>query len=176
MVHQWTTAATALLRKKITRGEINPNILIAAYLGDVVSGEHFPDYEAPHLRVTKLLLSACASCSGTSSLNENIKAAKRQQEKEKEVKIYHLYYQLYFACVLNQIFIIIHADEGSDDSNNKGVDIDKGKEGNKDKEEEKKTKIKTKKCLHATSLLLLGGEKNQRHPDKMIPKQDDEEA
>jgi hypothetical protein len=36
-----------LPRDKIARGEINPNIKTAAYLGDVVSGEHFSDYKAP---------------------------------------------------------------------------------------------------------------------------------
>jgi hypothetical protein len=138
MVCQWTTAATALLREKITRGEINPNIQTAAYLGDVVSGEHFPDYEEPpHLWVAKPLLSASAGCSGASSLNKNYKAAKLPQEEKKEVNIYRLYYQLYFACALNQIFIIIHAEEGSDDSNNEGGNKNKDEEGAKDEEEDK---------------------------------------
>ncbi len=47
MVLCWTKAATKDLRAKIDRGEINPNIQTAAYLGDVVSGEHYPDYKAP---------------------------------------------------------------------------------------------------------------------------------
>jgi hypothetical protein len=47
MVHRLTKAATKDLKDKIARGKINPNIQTAAYLGDVVSGEHFPDYEAP---------------------------------------------------------------------------------------------------------------------------------
>ncbi len=47
MVLHWMKAATKDLRAKIDRGEINPNIQTAAYLGDVVSGEHYPDYEAP---------------------------------------------------------------------------------------------------------------------------------
>jgi hypothetical protein len=47
MVRRWTKAATKDLRDKITRGEINPNSQTVAYLGDVVSGEHFPDYKAP---------------------------------------------------------------------------------------------------------------------------------
>jgi hypothetical protein len=47
MARQWTTAATAVLREKIARGEIDPNIKTLAYLGDMVSGEHFPDYKAP---------------------------------------------------------------------------------------------------------------------------------
>ena len=46
MVLRWTADATADLRRRIDRGEINPNIEDAAYLGDVVSGEHFPEYEA----------------------------------------------------------------------------------------------------------------------------------
>jgi hypothetical protein len=88
----------------------------------------------PHLRVAKPLLSASTGCSGESSLNENYKATKLQQEEEKEVKKYRLYYQLYFACALNQIFIIIHAEEGFDDSNNKGGDKDEDNGGNKDEE------------------------------------------
>jgi hypothetical protein len=47
IVLRWTKAATKDLRAKIDRGEINPNIQTAAYLGNVVSGEHYPDYEAP---------------------------------------------------------------------------------------------------------------------------------
>ena len=46
MVLRWTAEATADLRRRIDRGEINPNFEDAAYLGDVVSGEHFPEYEA----------------------------------------------------------------------------------------------------------------------------------
>jgi hypothetical protein len=40
-------AETKDLRAKIDRGKINPNIQTAAYLGNVVSGEHYPDYKAP---------------------------------------------------------------------------------------------------------------------------------
>ncbi len=47
MVLCWTKAATKDLRAKIDRGEINPNIQTAAYLSDVVSGEHYPDNKAP---------------------------------------------------------------------------------------------------------------------------------
>jgi hypothetical protein len=47
MVLCWMKAATKDLRAKIDRGEINPSIQTAAYLGDVVSGEHYPDYKAP---------------------------------------------------------------------------------------------------------------------------------
>jgi hypothetical protein len=43
----WTKAATNDLRDKIAKGEINPNIQTAAYLGNVVSGEIYPEYEAP---------------------------------------------------------------------------------------------------------------------------------
>jgi hypothetical protein len=46
MTRRWTPAATADLRRKISRGEINPNRQDAAYLGDIVSGEHYPEYEA----------------------------------------------------------------------------------------------------------------------------------
>ncbi len=47
MVLRWTKAATDNLRDKIAKGKINPNIQTAAYLGDVVSGEIYPEYEAP---------------------------------------------------------------------------------------------------------------------------------
>jgi hypothetical protein len=40
-------AETKDLRAKIDRGKINPNIQTAAYLGNVVMGEHYPDYKAP---------------------------------------------------------------------------------------------------------------------------------
>ncbi len=48
--------------------------------------------------------------------------------------------QLYFACALNKNFIIIHAEEGSEDNNNEGgdKDEDKDKEGNEDEDEEDK--------------------------------------
>ncbi len=47
MVLCWTKAATKDLRAKIDRGKINPNIQTAAYLGNIVTGEHYPDYKAP---------------------------------------------------------------------------------------------------------------------------------
>jgi hypothetical protein len=47
MVLCWTKAATKDLRAKINRGKINPNIQTAAYLGNIVSGEHYPNYKAP---------------------------------------------------------------------------------------------------------------------------------
>ncbi len=47
MILHWTEAATKDLRAEIDRGEINPNIQTAAYLGNIVSGEHYPDYKAP---------------------------------------------------------------------------------------------------------------------------------
>ncbi len=47
MVLCWMKAATKDLRAKINRGKIIPNIQTAAYLGNVVLGEHYPDYEAP---------------------------------------------------------------------------------------------------------------------------------
>mgnify|MGYP006204493435 CR=1 FL=1 len=46
MVLRWTADATAELRRRIDRGQINPNFEDTPYLGDVVSGEHFPEYEA----------------------------------------------------------------------------------------------------------------------------------
>jgi hypothetical protein len=42
MVLRWTKAATNNLRDKIAKGEINPNIQTAAYLGDVISGRDLP--------------------------------------------------------------------------------------------------------------------------------------
>jgi hypothetical protein len=47
MVKHWNKAATRDLNIKIAVGEINPNINDAAYIGDVVSREHFPEYKAP---------------------------------------------------------------------------------------------------------------------------------
>ena len=47
MVLCWMKAATKDLREKITRGKIHPNILTAAYLGDIVSGDFYPEYKAP---------------------------------------------------------------------------------------------------------------------------------
>ena len=47
MVLRWTKAATKDLRRRIDSGEINPNIQTSAYLGDIVSGEKYPQYEAP---------------------------------------------------------------------------------------------------------------------------------
>jgi hypothetical protein len=47
MVLCWTKTATKDLRAKIDRGKINSNIQTAAYLNNVVMGEHYPDYEAP---------------------------------------------------------------------------------------------------------------------------------
>ncbi len=47
MVLRWTKAAMNNLRDKIAKGKINPNIQTAACLGDVVSGEIYPEYKAP---------------------------------------------------------------------------------------------------------------------------------
>ncbi len=47
MVLCWTMAATKDLREKNYRGKINLNIQTEAYLGNIVSGEHYPDYKAP---------------------------------------------------------------------------------------------------------------------------------
>ncbi len=47
MVKLWTKAATMDLNKLVASGAINPNLQDSAYMGDVVSGEHFPEYEAP---------------------------------------------------------------------------------------------------------------------------------
>ena len=46
MVKRWNKAATKILRQKIDSGEITLNNDSAQYLGDIVSGEHFPEYEA----------------------------------------------------------------------------------------------------------------------------------
>ena len=47
MVKRWNVAATKILRQKIDSGEITLNNDSAQYLGDIVSGEFFPEYEAP---------------------------------------------------------------------------------------------------------------------------------
>jgi hypothetical protein len=47
MVKRWNKAATRDLNIKIAGGEMNSNTNDAAYIGDVVSGEHFLEYEAP---------------------------------------------------------------------------------------------------------------------------------
>jgi hypothetical protein len=47
MVKHWNKAVTRDLNIKIAAGEINPNTNNLAYIGDVVSGEHFPEYGAP---------------------------------------------------------------------------------------------------------------------------------
>ena len=56
MVLRWTKAATKDLREKISTDEINPNILTASYLGDVVSGEFYKQYKAlpPNGRATAI--------------------------------------------------------------------------------------------------------------------------
>jgi hypothetical protein len=73
MVKRWNKAATRDLNIKIATGEINSNTNNAAYIGDVVSGEHFPEYEAPPHQVAKPRLSASVACSGVSGLNGNCK-------------------------------------------------------------------------------------------------------
>ena len=90
MVRRWTKAATKDLRDKISRGEINPNIQTVAYLGDVVSGEHCPNYKAPPPAVMEPLLSTFVACSGTSGLSRNHQAIDWQKEKEKKVRIHWL--------------------------------------------------------------------------------------
>jgi hypothetical protein len=47
MVKRWKKAATRDLNIKIAVVEINPNNNDVAYIGEVVSGEHFPEYKAP---------------------------------------------------------------------------------------------------------------------------------
>ena len=58
MVKRWNSAATALLRNKIACGEISLSQGESAqYLGDIVSGVHFPDYESapPNGRQTAIV-------------------------------------------------------------------------------------------------------------------------
>jgi hypothetical protein len=80
MVKCWNKSATKDLNNLIAAGENNPNIVDAAYIGDVVSGEHFSEYEAPppH-QVAKQRLSAFVDCSGVSGLNRNCKDTEQQQ-------------------------------------------------------------------------------------------------
>jgi hypothetical protein len=88
MVKRWNKAVARDLNIKIAAGEINSNTNDAAYIGDVVSGEHFPEYEAPPHQVTKLRLSASVACSGISGLNGNCKESKQEQQKqEKKVRL-----------------------------------------------------------------------------------------
>jgi hypothetical protein len=83
MVLRWMKAATKDLRAKIDRGEINPNIQTAIYLGNVVSGEHYPDTKPLPLMIVEPLLFAFVDCSCASSLSRNCKAINWQKEEEK---------------------------------------------------------------------------------------------
>jgi hypothetical protein len=88
MVKRWNKAATSDLNIKIAAGEINPNTNEAAYIRDIVSEEHFPEYEAPPHQVAKPRLSAFVACSGVSGLNGNCKDSKQEQQKqEKKVRL-----------------------------------------------------------------------------------------
>ena len=88
MVKHWNKAATRDLNIKIAAGKINPNTNDTAYIGDVVSGEHFPEYKAPPPQVAKPQLSAFVACAGISGLNGNCKASKQEQQKqEKKVRL-----------------------------------------------------------------------------------------
>jgi hypothetical protein len=88
MVKRWNKAATRDLNIKIAAGEINSNTNNMAYIGDVVSGEHFPEYEAPPHQVAKPQLSASIACSGVSGLNGDCKDSKQEQQKqEKKVRL-----------------------------------------------------------------------------------------
>jgi hypothetical protein len=84
MVKRWNKAATRDLNIKIAAGEINPNTNNAAYIGDVVSGEHFLEYKAPPHQVAKPLLSASVACSGISGLNGNCKDSEQEQQKQEK--------------------------------------------------------------------------------------------
>jgi hypothetical protein len=89
---QWSNvknkAATRDLNIKIAAGEFNSNTNDAADIGGVVSGEHFPEYEAPPHQVAKPRLSASVACSGVSCLNRNCKDSKQEQQKqEKKVRL-----------------------------------------------------------------------------------------
>ncbi len=85
MVKHWNKAGTRDLNIKIAAGEINPNITHMAYIVDVVSGEYFPEYNAPppH-QVPKQQLSAFFACSGVSGLNGNCKDSKQEQHKQEK--------------------------------------------------------------------------------------------
>ena len=84
MIKRWNKAATRDLNIKIAAGEINPNINNAAYIGDIVVGDRFPEYEAPPHQVAKPWLSAFVTCSGVSGLNRNCKDNKQQQHKQEK--------------------------------------------------------------------------------------------
>jgi hypothetical protein len=131
-----TTAATAFLREKIIWGKINPNIQTASYLGDVVSGEHFPDYEAPPPTGCQTAIVRVCRLFRRIMLEKEFQG-RRDSARGGEVgkNLSFLLISLFYMCAQPD-FIIIHAEEGSDNSNNKGGDKDKDEEGNKDEEED----------------------------------------
>jgi hypothetical protein len=87
MVFCWTKAATKDLRAKIDRGELNPNIQTAAYLGDIVSGEHYPDYKAPPLNGHGTTIVRFCQLFRCIQLERDCKAIDWQKEEEKKVRI-----------------------------------------------------------------------------------------
>ncbi len=96
MVKRWTKAATRDLNKLVASGAINPNLQDSAYIGDVVSGEHFPEYEAPPPHQgARPRLSASVDCLRVSGFSGNYKDIEQQQHsKEKKVRVW-LFVMLY---------------------------------------------------------------------------------
>ncbi len=104
MVKHWNKAATRDLNIKIAAGKINPNTNNTAYIGDVVSGEHFPEYKAPPPSGCQTAIARFVGCSGVSGFNRNCKDSKQKQQKQvKKVRLLGQYVLLYLECAISQI-------------------------------------------------------------------------
>jgi hypothetical protein len=145
MVLRWTKGATTELRRRIDLGQINPNFEDAPYLGDVVSGEHFPEYEAlpPTGRQTAIV--RFRRLFRRIRLGLELQGQRRLAEGgEEEGKFLVMCFALMCMCAKpDSLLVTVHAEEGIDlddyfgedeenlDNDDEQDDEDEGDEDNK---------------------------------------------
>ena len=123
MVLRWTADATAELRRRIDRGQINPNFEDAPYLGDIVSGEHFPEYEAlpPTGRQTAIV--RFRRLFRRIKLERELQGQRRLAAEggEEEGKFLVMCFALMCMCAKpDSLLVSVHAEEGIDLDDNFG--------------------------------------------------------
>ena len=116
MVLRWTKGATTELRRRIDLGQINPNFEDAPYLGDVVSGEHFPEYEAPPPTGRQTAIVRFRRLFRRIRLERELQGQRRLEEGgEEEGKFVVMCFAPMCMCTnLDSLLVTVHAEEGID--------------------------------------------------------------
>jgi hypothetical protein len=116
MVLRWTKGATTKLRRRIDLGQINPNFEDAPNLGDIVSGEHFPEYEALPPKGRQTAIVRFRRLFRRIRLGLELQGQRRLAEGgEEEGKFLVMCFALMCMCAKpDSLLVTVHAEEGID--------------------------------------------------------------